>query len=117
MKIKIKVNDDDYFIKFLSIISNIPPFNKLSPKEIEFYSHLLSVNHKYKNIPFKERNKLIFTYDTKQKIADKMGLKITGIYNLISCLKQNKIIEDNSLIPKYVLGKTNELTFVFEEDE
>jgi len=117
MKIKIKVNNEDFFIKLLSILSNIPPFNKLRPKELELYSHLLTVNHKYRNIPFKERNKLIFTYDTKQEIASKMGIKITGVYNLVSSLKTLRIIEEESLIPKYILGKTNELLFVFEEDE
>lgn len=117
MKIKIKTQEDDYFIKLLSILENIPPFNKLRPKELELYSHLLRVNYKYRNIPFKERNKLIFAYETKQEIATKMDIKLTGVYNLISNLKATKIIEEESLVPKYILGKTTELTFVFEEDD
>lgn len=117
MKINIKVNENDYFIKLLSILNNIPPFDKLRPKELELYSHLLTINYKYRNIPFKERNTLIFNYDTKQELARKMRIKPTGVYNIMSNLRVLKIIENDSLIPKYTLGKTNTLTFVFSEDE
>jgi hypothetical protein len=117
MKINIKVNENDYFIKLLLILNNIPPFDKLRPKELELYSHLLTINYKYRNIPFKERNTLIFNYDTKQELARKMKIKPTGVYNIMSNLRVLKIIENDSLIPKYILGKTNTLTFVFSEDE
>jgi hypothetical protein len=117
MKIKIKTQEDNYFLKLMLILNNIPPFDKLRPQELELYSHLLRINYKYRNIPFKERNKLIFTYDVKRDIASKMGIKRTGVYNIISSLKNLKIIESESLIPKYTLGKTKELLFVFEEDD
>jgi hypothetical protein len=117
MRINVKVNDDDYFLKLLLILNNIPPFNKMRPKELELYSHLLAINYKYRNIPFKERNTLIFNYEAKQDIASKMGIKPTGVYNIMSSLRSLKIITEDSLIPKYTLGKTDKLTFVFEEDE
>lgn len=117
MKIRIKTQEDTYFLKLMFILSNIPPFNKLRPKELELYAHLLTVNHKYRNIPFKERNKLIFNYDIKTEIAGKMGVKLSGVYNILSNLRVLKIIDGESLIPKYVLNKTNELTFIFEEEE
>jgi len=117
MKINIKVNDNDYFFKLLLILNNIPPFDKLRPKELELYSNLLAINYKYRNIPFKERNTLIFNYETKQEIARRMKIKPTGVYNIMSSLRALKIINDDSLIPKYILGKTNTLTFIFTEDE
>jgi hypothetical protein len=46
-----------------------------------------------------------------------MKIKPTGVYNIMSNLRVLKIIENDSLIPKYILGKTNTLTFVFSEDE
>lgn len=116
MKINIKVNESDYFIKLLSILNNIPPFDKLRPKELELYSHLLRINHKYRNIPFKERNKLIFNYENKQEIANTMGIKLTGVYNIMSSLKALKLIEDDSLVPKFTLGKVDTLTFLFDDD-
>jgi len=116
MKINIKVNESDYFIKLLSILNNIPPFDKLRPKELELYSHLLTINYKYRNIPFKERNKLIFTYETRRDLAKIMGIKLTGVYNILGSLKALKLIENESLVPKFTLGKVDVLTFVFEDD-
>jgi len=116
MKIRIKTQEDNYFIKLMLILNNIPPFDKLRPKELELYAHLLTVNHKYRNIPFKERNKLIFNYDTKIEIANKMGIKLTGVYNILSTLRSSKMIEEDSLIPKYAISKTNELIFIFDDE-
>lgn len=117
MKIKIKTREDTYFLKLMLILSNIPPFDRLRPKELILYSHLLNLNHKYRNIPFKERNKLIFNYDTKLELADKMKVKQIGINNMISVLRTTGLIEERALIPKYTLNKVKELTFVFEDEE
>ena len=117
MKIRIKVNEDTYYIKLLYILNKIPPFNKLRPQELELYAHLLTVNHKYRSIPFKERNKLIFNYDTRLDISNKMGIKLTGVYNIMSILKNAGVIEQDSLIPKYVLNKSEEVTFIFEDED
>jgi|WetSurSiteA1Bulk_404760.scaffolds.fasta_scaffold43410_2 hypothetical protein len=117
MKIRIKTQESTYFLKLMMILNNIPPFNKLRPKELELYAHLLSVNHKYRNIPFKERNKLIFNYDTKIDIANLMGVKLSGVYNILSNLRLLKIIDGESLIPKYILSKEKELIFLFEDED
>ena len=117
IKIRIKTREDKYFLKLLLILNNIPPFNKLRPKELELYAHLLSVNHKYRNIPFKERNKLIFNYDTRIEISNKMGIKLSGVYNILSHLRKLNILEEESLIPKNVLNKADILTFIFDEED
>ena len=116
MKIRIKTQEDTYFLKLLSILSTIPPFSKLRPKELELYSQLLSLNYKYRNIPFKERNTLIFSADSKAIIAKNMNIKLYGVYNNLSILKKAGVIEDDSLIAKYALIKTPELLFIFEDD-
>ena len=117
MKIRIKTQEDTYFLKLLYILNNLPPFNKLRPKEIELYSHLLTINHKYRNVPFKERNTLIFSYESKVDIATKMSIKLSGVYNILSTLRNIKIIEGESLIPKYLLVKTPEVLFIFEDED
>jgi len=118
MKVRIKTQEDTYFIKLLLILSNIPPFNKLRPQELLLYANLLEVNHKFRNVPFLERNRLIFTYDTKIEIANKMGIKIGTVYNLLNRLKRLKIIGANTLLPRYLLAKVPEVLFIFElEDE
>jgi hypothetical protein len=116
MKIRIKTQEDTYFLKLLSILNNIPPFNKLRPKELELYAQLLTLNHKYRNVPFQERNTLIFSYDSKVDIAKKMEIKLSGVYNNLSSLRSAGVIKDETLIPKYVLVKTPEVSFIFEEE-
>ena len=117
MKIRIKTQEDTHFLKLLLILNNIPPFNKLRPQELELYAHLLTVNHRYRNIPFKERNSLIFNHDTKIDIASKMGIKLSGVYNILSNLRTLKLIDNESLIPKYVLNKESELLIVFDNED
>ena len=117
MKVRIKTTDDTYFHKLLLILNNIPPFDKLRPQELELYSYLLSLNHKYRTIPFKERNKLIFNFETKTNIASAMSIKLSGVYNILSNLRTLKLLEEDSLIPKFVLNKTNELVFIFDEED
>jgi hypothetical protein len=117
MRIRIKVQEETYFIKLLSILNNIPPFDKLRPKELELYAHLLTVNHRYRNIPLPERNKLIFTYDVKIDIANKMGIKLSGVYNILNNLRSYKILGKESLFPKYALYKVKELVFIFDDNE
>ena len=117
MKIRIKTQESTYFLKLMLILHNIPPFNKLKPQELELYAHLLKVNHKYRNIPFKERNTLIFNYDTKVVIANDMGIKVSGVHNLLSVLRKYKIINSNNLVPKLIISKVPELTFIFEDEE
>ena len=118
MKIRIKVQEGMYFVKLLLILSNIPPFNKLRPQELLLYAHLLEVNHKFRNVPFLERNRLIFAYDTRIEIANKMGISIKGVYSILSRLKRLKIIGANALLPRYLLTQVPEMLFIFEfEDE
>lgn len=117
MKIRVKTQEDNYFIKLISILHNIPPFDALRPKELQLYAHLLTVNHRYRNIPFVERNRLIFSYETKIEIASKMGIKLVGVYGILSTLRSRKMIEKDSLIPKYILNKVPELIFIFEDEE
>jgi hypothetical protein len=117
IKIRIKTREDTYFLKLLLILNNIPPFNKLRPKELELYAHLLSVNHRYRNIPFRERNRLIFSYDTKMEVSNKMGIKLSGVYNILSNLRKSKILDEESLIPKFILNKADELIFIFDEED
>jgi hypothetical protein len=116
MKIRVKYTEKDYFHKLLLIIYNIPPFTRLRPRELELYANLLSVNHKYRNIPFKERNKVIFSNEEKIIIATKMGIKLTNLYNMICKLRNIGIIGNEALLAKYTLPLTPSVTFLFEEE-
>lgn len=117
MKLKIIVDEESYFKKLLSLLSNIPPFNSIRPKELELYSLILYYNHKYRKLPFEERNQLIFNYDIRMQMAKRIGIKVSGVYNLMRGLREAGIIKRNLLISKYIIPKTKSLTFLFVEDE
>ncbi len=118
MKLKIVVDEYNYFQKLLAIFSHIPPFSKLRPKELQLYALLMFYNHKYRQLPPKDRNINIFHYSTKEEMAEELNIKVSGIYNLIQGLRKMGLVKQNSLVAKYILPKTNVLTFLFvSEDE
>lgn len=120
MKVKITVNEKDYFEKLLMLLSHMPPFNRVYPRELELYAKLLRLDYQYSRMPFEDRQLKIFISDfddIRKQLSEDMGVESTAIYNMLRGLCRAGIMKKNSLIPKYVLPKTKELTFVFEEEE
>ncbi len=116
MEINLKVNNEDYFIKLMILLHNFPPFSKLNRKQLMLYSSLLEYNDKYKTIPLEDRNKIIFSYETRNEIATRFNYKINRIYNLMKGLRDAEVITKEGLIPKYIIPKTKKVTFNFIED-
>lgn len=116
MRINIPVTDENYFLKVLTLLNDIPPFNKLRPRELELYSHLLRLNHKYRKIPVDQRNHLIFNFGSRIEIAQMMGVKMAGLYNLIRGLINHGIIKKGELIPKYTFLKPSMIIFNFTDE-
>ena len=117
MKLKIIVDEYNYFHKLLALLNDIPPFNKVRPKELELYALLMYYNYKYRKLPFEERNIQIFNYKQRLKMAKELNIKVSGVYNLMKGLRQAGIINKNLLIAKYILPKTKSLIFSFVEEE
>jgi hypothetical protein len=119
MKLKIVVDEYNYFKKLLALLNNIPPFNKIRPKELELYALLMYYNHKYRKLPFEDRNIRIFHNKSKKQMAEELNIEVSGVYNLMKGLRDAGIIKSNLLIAKYILPKTKSLifSFVYETDE
>ena len=117
MKIRVSVKEREYFRKMIILLNDIPPFNKVRPKELQLYAELMELNHKHRYMPFDVRNKTIFDYQTRQDIAANMGIQVSGVYNLMKGLRKAGLITKNSLVPKYLLPKSKEVTFKFIEEE
>ena len=113
MKLKIVVDEYNYFKKLLALLSSIPPFNKIRPKELELYALLMYYNHKYRRLPFKERNVNIFHHESKKQMAEELNIEVSGVYNLMKGLRDAGIIKSNLLMAKYILPKTKLLIFSF----
>lgn len=92
LKIPIPVTDDSRFLTTLQLISSMKPFSKMRPREIELYAELLFHYNKWKDLPEKERNQLIFNYDTRLAIAEKLNMSVKTLYTIIQELKKKDLV-------------------------
>jgi len=104
-------DEEDKFDLILDMLSFIPPFSGLRRREKQVFAGLLRVNEKYKELPVKKRNVLIFDYDTRQEIIEKYGMSISSLYMCMMSLRQKKIITESSINPKYIVHDTDQITF------
>jgi len=123
MKLTIEVREDEYFLKLLSFLHALPPFNKLTKQELYTLAALLELNYKYRKVPFIERNKLLFGTRSRKRVTEMVGMNYNNLYNLIQRLRKKGFVEkyedEDTLVlnPKYALKKTASLTILFEDNE
>jgi hypothetical protein len=101
MEINIPTKHDDRYYMLLTFLSAIKPFSFLRKRELQVYAELIKYWHEYKDLTPKQRNKLIFDYDTRLQIAEKYKTSVDNIYNITSALKKKGLITDNAIIEKY----------------
>jgi hypothetical protein len=111
-KIPIRTTEAKFFRQYLELIN---PMLKLRGKELDVLAELLYYNHQLSNIPQEHRWKLIFDYDTKVKIRNKLNLSEASMNNNLSALRKKKIIQENKIMPGYLitLDSSFQLTFNF----
>ena len=105
-----------FFRQYLELLN---PIIHLRGKELDVLAELLYHNHSLKSIPEEHRWKLIFDYDTKLKIRNKLKLSEASMNNNLSGLRKKKIIQDNRIAKAYMVepGKEFLLGFKFVIDE
>ena len=124
---------DNYYRQALQILSFIPPFSKLTSREMDVLSLLLKFNEKYEGLDERSRNKLLFDYDTYQTIADSLDklskfdmgdsekISRDSVYNRITALRKKGLIikgegsEPDKLNPIYLIKRTELLGFKITE--
>lgn len=117
MKINITVDESNYFHKLLILLNDIPPFSNIRPRELELYSHILNYYHAHSRVPLNEINRLVFCADFREELADKIGIDVSGVYNLMKGLRQAGIVEKDKLKPEFIIPKQKSLTFNFVSTE
>ncbi len=107
IELNIPVEEGNEYKMLIGIYSFIPPFSKLSRREKQLLSHYLHYNHMLSYIPEDKRNKLIFDYDTRTDIAQKLEVNLDNLYNIHKSLKKKGFIESNGkedvLVQKYII--------------
>lgn len=110
--IPIKTVESKFFRQYLELIN---PLLKLRGKELDVLAELMFYNHSLKDIPEEHRWKIIFDYDTKIKIREKLNLSDASMNNNLSVLRKKRIIDNNKVSKAYlILPQTGfKLTFQF----
>ena len=99
----------------LEMFSWMPTIKKLSPREKQVLAITMFYYNKYKLLPEDERNRLIFDYETRQIIADNLGIKKQVVYNIFLSLKKKDIIGDEKIKPATMFPDLDKLIISFNE--
>jgi DNA-binding transcriptional ArsR family regulator len=120
MELKLNLKEDKKYLEILRILSNIKnpeiaPFNSLRNRELEVLAVLLFFfNEKYKDIPEEKRNILIFSYESRQEISERLGdISIDTVYNIMMDLRKKGIIEKRSINNKVIIPNVTSFSLNF----
>ena len=113
----IKYNKGDKYLHILRLFDFGFPYNTMRNRELEVYAILVDLWHQYKNFPKAERNRLIFDYDSRIKISEKLGISTKVVYNIMKDMRHKGIIDYDTMIDKYIIPDVDKITFVFEKNE
>lgn len=111
MELKIPIKGSERFLLMLSMFSSFKPFNTLNNREREILSELLYLDYELRQLDQRKRDRLIFDYDTRQEISQKLGISTNSIYNIMSALKRKGFIGKGTLDRR--LEYVNEINIKF----
>lgn len=114
MEITLKLKEDKKYLEMIRILSNlknpeIKPFNQLRNREMEVYAVLLYLyNERYSTTPKEDRDALVFSYDSRQEIAERLGdISKDTIYNIMMDLRKKGLIDKKNLKSSFILPNNN----------
>ena len=116
--IPIKTTKEKFYRQFLEVLRNIPPVNKLRPKELDVLSQIMKQADKYRQYDADLRNTIIFSTNIRKEMRDNIGINEDSFNNNLSVLRRYKILsKDNVLNPFFdsiVFEDKFELSFIFK---
>ena len=115
MKLKMPVKGPDRIFLMLNMLSTIKPFNSLNNREKQVFAELLYVNHELKQLDENKRNRLIFDFDTRREISQKLDISHDSVYNLMSTLRKKGLLTKEGFVKRYMIPYTDQLIVEFDE--
>ena len=112
---KIPIKGPERFLLMLNLFSPFKPYSLLNNREKQVLAELMYYDYELRGLSEKQRNKLVFDYDTRIEIGRKLGIKQTSVYNIMSSLKKKDIISEKSLVRKHILPYSEEVTISFTD--
>lgn len=112
-KVPIKTDIDKFFIRYLHIVR---PLLKphLSNGELRVFSELLRINNEYKSIKPELRGKLLFDYDNKIIIMDRLGISYNTLGNIFMALRKKGYIIGNNIKKELAITPDKEFTISYK---
>lgn len=114
MNIPVTINSREGYLDLLKLLSSVPPFNTLRPRETEILAELMYFGNKYGSIDKDVRDIMTFDYTTRAQIMEKYGITTAGLNNNLTSLRKKGFITDrkvNIILPN-LSGLTKlQLTF------
>jgi hypothetical protein len=108
-----KLSGSKKYLLLLEMFSWMKPLNTLSPREKQVLAIVMYYYNKYELLPIPERNRLIFDYETRQVIADDLGVTKQVVYNLFLSLKKKGIVKDGEVISGLIFPDVDKLIITF----
>lgn len=102
MTLSLKGTLQEYYFMILFQLRVIPPYHTLQSRESELLSHLMALDMKLElaGINAEERQKILFSYETKIALMDILKISDNHYRNLIQMLRNKKFIDGRKLSDK-----------------
>lgn len=112
--IELKVTAEQYFESVLIALKPMQPFRELRDKELRVLAQLLYYAYKYKDLPDDEKFRLVFDYDTRQKICDNLSIPMGSLYNNLTVLRTKRIIDGRTINKRFLLDPDKDPSVVYK---
>lgn len=91
----------------LELLRSISPVNKLVNSQLDVLAELLYFNYVYKNIDKVIRCKILFDYETKNKMKEYLGMGNQSFDNVLTALRKKNIITSRGLVSDFGIDPDN----------
>tara|TARA_R110000751_G_scaffold8281_2_gene33069 strand:+ start:864 stop:1226 length:363 start_codon:yes stop_codon:yes gene_type:complete len=107
----IPVNKREFFRAFVEILQ---PFIKVRNREGEVFAELLYQCYLRRGMAeMKDMFKLVFDYDTREKIQTELDISSAVFRNTLSSLRKKKLIINNTIPKHYLMDLEKEVNLTF----
>lgn len=115
MNLKIPVEGSERFFIMLNLFSIFNPYKILNRREKQVLAELFYINYELRALDESKRNRLIFDFDTRRELSQKLKISQDSVYNIMSTLKKKGLLESGAFNKKYILSYTDDINIKFDD--
>lgn len=104
---------DELVSTSMDILCLISPLNKLNNSEKKVVAELWKSYYNYRGLDVKDRDRLVFDYDSKMKICTKLDISEAFLNNIFHSLRKKEIMVGKTLKIVPPIEENNQIHFNF----